>query len=90
MAGLTGWHFLIVLLVVLLLFGATKLPALAKGLGESMRIFKSEIKKPEDGTATTGTAAPTAPPTAPDNVVNPVISTDSANPANPADPTTKP
>jgi sec-independent protein translocase protein TatA len=48
MAGLTGWHFLIVLAVILLLFGATKLPALAKGLGESMRIFKTEIKK-DDG-----------------------------------------
>lgn len=97
MAGLTGWHFLIVLLVVLLLFGATKLPALAKGLGESMRIFKSEIKKPEDGAASTSTAAPaappaapTAPPAVPDNVVNPVTTTDSANPAHPADPTTKP
>ena len=91
MAGLTGWHFLIVLLVVLLLFGATKLPALAKGLGESMRIFKSEIKKPEDSAATSnGAAAATTPPAAPDNVVNPVTSTDSAHPANPADPTTKP
>lgn len=94
MAGLTGWHFLIVLLVVLLLFGATKLPALAKGLGESMRIFKSEIKKPEDGTPAPGNAAPTAPPAAPpaapENIVNPVNSTDTANPAHPADPTTKP
>ena len=28
--GLTGWHFLIILAVILLLFGAAKLPALAK------------------------------------------------------------
>jgi sec-independent protein translocase protein TatA len=43
-ANLTGWHALIVIAVVLLLFGATKLPALAKGIGQSMRIFKNEVK----------------------------------------------
>ncbi|WP_429607866.1 twin-arginine translocase TatA/TatE family subunit, partial [Staphylococcus aureus] len=39
-AGLTGWHLLIILAVILLLFGAPKLPALAKSIGQSMRIFK--------------------------------------------------
>jgi sec-independent protein translocase protein TatA len=52
MAGLTGWHFLIIALVILLLFGATRLPALAKGLGQSMKIFKNEIKKDDDETKT--------------------------------------
>lgn len=33
------------LLVVLLLFGAPKLPGLAKSLGESMRIFRREVKQ---------------------------------------------
>jgi sec-independent protein translocase protein TatA len=61
LSGLTGWHFLIVLIVILLLFGATKLPALAKGLGESMRIFKTEIKK-DDGTVKPGTDQATTPP----------------------------
>lgn len=42
--NLTGWHFLIILIVVLLLFGAPKLPGLARSLGQSMKIFKSEIK----------------------------------------------
>ncbi|TFD73029.1 Sec-independent protein translocase subunit TatA [Cryobacterium fucosi] len=58
--NLTGWHFLIILVIVLLLFGAPKLPALARSLGQSMKIFKSEIKsdKPDDeasGSGTTGT-----------------------------------
>jgi sec-independent protein translocase protein TatA len=52
MAGLTGWHFLIIALVILLLFGATRLPALAKGLGQSMKIFKNELKKDDDETKT--------------------------------------
>ncbi len=40
----TGPHLLIVLAVVILLFGATKLPALAKAVGQSARIFRSEVK----------------------------------------------
>lgn len=38
-------HIIILLVVVLLLFGSTRLPGAAKALGESMRIFKSETKK---------------------------------------------
>lgn len=37
-------EILIVVAVILLLFGATKLPTFARSLGRSMRIFKSEIK----------------------------------------------
>lgn len=45
MAGnLSGWHGLILLVIVLLLFGAPKLPALAKSLGQSLKIFKAEVK----------------------------------------------
>ena len=46
--GFTGWHALIILVVVVLLFGATKLPALAKSVGQSMKIFRSEMKNPDD------------------------------------------
>ncbi|MBX3067983.1 MAG: twin-arginine translocase TatA/TatE family subunit [Microbacteriaceae bacterium] len=42
--GFTGWHALIILAVILLLFGATKLPGLAKSVGQSMKIFKNEMK----------------------------------------------
>ena len=38
-------HLVIVALVVLVLFGGKKLPEAARGLGRSMRIFKSEIKE---------------------------------------------
>ncbi|HEX5728682.1 twin-arginine translocase TatA/TatE family subunit [Microbacterium sp.] len=46
--GLTGWHFLIILAVILLLFGAAKLPALAKSMGQSARVFKGEMKAMKD------------------------------------------
>ncbi len=50
----SGWHLVIIVALVLLLFGATKLPALAKGLGESIRILRKESKptakaEPSDG-----------------------------------------
>jgi len=44
--NLTGWHALIVLGIVLLVFGAAKLPALARSLGQSVRILKDEVGEP--------------------------------------------
>ena len=49
-------EILIILAIVLLLFGANKLPDLARSMGRSARIFKSEVKEmreeDEAGTAT--------------------------------------
>ncbi len=48
-----GPHLWILLIVILLLFGAAKLPALAKSMGQSARIFKGEMKAMKnDDTAT--------------------------------------
>ncbi|MET0788592.1 MAG: Sec-independent protein translocase subunit TatA [Cellulomonas sp.] len=63
--NLSAWHVLIVLLVVVLLFGAKRLPDLAKSVGQSMKIFKHEVKDLRDDdapTTATSTATPTAPP----------------------------
>ncbi|GAA1783549.1 twin-arginine translocase TatA/TatE family subunit [Agromyces lapidis] len=50
--GFTGWHALIILVVILLLFGAPKLPALARSLGQSMKILKTEVRSDKgDGDA---------------------------------------
>jgi sec-independent protein translocase protein TatA len=44
-----GWpHLIVILVIVLLLFGAPKLPALARSLGQSMRIFRGEMKTMKD------------------------------------------
>ncbi|QKT07428.1 Sec-independent protein translocase subunit TatA [Gordonia sp. X0973] len=45
MWGLTPTHLIIVLIVFLVLFGAGKLPAAARGLGQSLRVFKSEMRE---------------------------------------------
>ena len=47
LGNLTGIHAIIILAVVVLLFGATKLPALAKSVGQSMKIFRNEMKSGE-------------------------------------------
>ena len=45
MGGLQPWHWVIVIAVFVLLFGAKKLPDAARSLGKSMRIFKAEVKE---------------------------------------------
>lgn len=42
LAQLRGWEWLIIVALVLLLFGAKRLPEAARGLGRSLRIFKAE------------------------------------------------
>jgi sec-independent protein translocase protein TatA len=45
MGELSPWHWLIVAVVVLVLFGSKKLPDAARSLGRSLRIFKSEVRE---------------------------------------------
>ncbi len=66
----------ILLFVVLLLFGAPKLPALAKSLGQSMKILKKEVtttdgEKPADVDASAAETAAPAAPAAPAETVAP-------------------
>lgn len=44
--GLGGWEVLLIVSIVMLLFGAKKLPELAKGLGTGIREFKSSVSDP--------------------------------------------
>lgn len=46
--NLQGWEIGIILLIVLVIWGAPKLPSFAKSLGESMRIFRKEMKQMGD------------------------------------------
>lgn len=62
--NLEGWHFVVLLVVILLLFGSKKLPDAARGVGRSLRIFKSEMKsmQDDDTPSTTASAEPVAKP----------------------------
>lgn len=53
-------ELLIILLIVLVIFGASKLPQLGKGLGEGIKNFKKSIKTddaPEEHTPTSDGSA---------------------------------
>ncbi len=64
-----GWpHLLLILAVVLLLFGAAKLPALAKSVGQSMKVFRKEIKTDDDADADRRRRPRTSRPTSPEVV----------------------
>ena len=56
LGNLNGWHLLIILAILLLLFGAPKLPGLARSVGQSMKIFRTEIKTSKDDTDAEGEA----------------------------------
>ncbi|MTD56836.1 Sec-independent protein translocase subunit TatA [Amycolatopsis pithecellobii] len=50
--GLQPWHLIILVLIVVLLFGAKRLPDAARSVGKSMKIFRAETKDMrEDGSA---------------------------------------
>ncbi|MEY8565494.1 Sec-independent protein translocase subunit TatA [Corynebacterium sp.] len=65
-------QLLIVVLVLVLLFGAAKLPTMARSLGRSMRIFKSEMTEMKKDGATPEVESTTPP--APED--EPVTATD--------------
>lgn len=44
-----GWELILIIAVVVLLFGAKKLPELARNSGQALRIFKAETKGLRDG-----------------------------------------
>ena len=82
-----GWELVLIVLVIMVLFGAKRLPEASRSLGRSMRIFKAETKGLRDDdepkTTTTTTAlteetyvptpvAPPAPIVPPTAVVPPV------------------
>jgi sec-independent protein translocase protein TatA len=48
MGNFKGWEILVILVLVMVLFGAKRLPDAARGLGRSLRIFKAEIKEMHD------------------------------------------
>jgi len=43
--GLGGWEIMVILLVVLVFFGANKIPEIARGMGKGIREFKDATKE---------------------------------------------
>ncbi|WP_069388126.1 Sec-independent protein translocase subunit TatA [Cellulosimicrobium cellulans] len=82
MGMLKPWHIIVLVVVILLLFGARRLPDLARSVGQSLKIFKKEVKElteddkddrddrvdPAPQDRTTGTPGTTGTGTGPSNV----------------------
>ncbi|MGH3634743.1 Sec-independent protein translocase subunit TatA [Mycobacterium sp.] len=70
MGSLSPWHWAILAVAVVILFGAKRLPDAARSLGKSLRIFKSEVRelhndnKPESSAPTTVQSERVEPPPA--------------------------
>ena len=73
MGGLSIWHWLIVLLVVVLIFGTKKLTNMGKDLGGAVKGFKEGMKT-ED--------APEAPPASPSQIAGKTIDAEVRKEAN--------
>lgn len=83
---LEGWHIVIVVVLAIVLFGAPKLPGLARSVGQSLRIFKSEVRQLKDENNTPDAAPVTAPgavvpPVAPAAPAAPVYAQEPVRPA---------
>jgi len=68
MGNIGTWQLVIVLVIILLLFGAKRLPEMAKGLGQSLQVFKKEtqgLTGDRDDSASTSTQPPPAIPQQP-------------------------
>jgi sec-independent protein translocase protein TatA len=58
MGALRPWHIAILVVVLILLFGAKRLPDAARSLGRSMRILKAETKGLADDDVNSKAEAP--------------------------------
>jgi sec-independent protein translocase protein TatA len=65
MPNLGGWELVILIGVLVLLFGAKRLPDMARSIGQSARVFKGEMKGMKDDGAKP--AAPAEQPAAPES-----------------------
>ena len=82
-----GWEIILILAVILILFGAKKLPELAKGLGQGIKEFKKATTDVTDEIKSAMDETPPSPPrrlppanTAQSEPHQPVVSTSASAP----------
>lgn len=91
-------ELIIGLIVIFLLFGAKRMPEMARGIGQSLKIFKTEVSKPADSDASNAVIVNPPPaqqpqaPTAPAGSAQPAQAPSAAEAptAAPADPEARP
>jgi sec-independent protein translocase protein TatA len=87
------WHWVIIAVLVIALFGYKKLPDASRSLGRSLRIFKTEIKGMSEDDKKRAEAREVATPPAVEAAAPPVVppaATPPAAPAHPVEATSRP
>ncbi|HJN28337.1 MAG: twin-arginine translocase TatA/TatE family subunit [Candidatus Latescibacterota bacterium] len=83
------WEILVIFLVVLLLFGARRIPEMAQGLGKGIREFRKAVKDVQEEVDVSGTINPQSAQTIPPPAGQ-VPRQDAAPPQQPAAPPQQP
>ena len=82
MIGSFGWmELLLILFIVLIIFGAGKIPQLGEGLGKAIKGFKKSINEPEAMDVTPQEEAGMGTPPQPDQITEPMAQTATVPPA---------
>ena len=87
-----GWELVLILAVVLMLFGAKKLPELARGLGSGIKEFKKATRDVTEDLERAMNEEPPPPPPSPKRLApaqTEPTSSDSAAPTSSSDPVHK-
>lgn len=71
MGSLSPWHWAILAVAVIILFGAKRLPDAARSLGKSLRIFKAEVRELQNENKSEAPQSPAAPTTVQSERVEP-------------------
>lgn len=79
MGSLGPTELIIIGVVLVLLFGATRLPQTAKGLGQALRLFKKEIRDDDKEKASSQVQEQPAPPPTPPAITSGTPHTGTAN-----------
>lgn len=89
MGSFSIWHWLVVLLVILLLFGSGKISGLMGDLAKGIKSFKQNIKEDEQDASMAPPAGQAATPPA-GTIQGPAAQPATAQPAQPAQPAQNP
>ena len=80
MPNLGGWELVILIGILVLLFGAKRLPDMARSIGQSARVFKGEMKGMKND-AGSKSDAPADPPATPDTKALPEVQASAQTPS---------
>ncbi len=68
-------HIIVLVIVLVVLFGAKRLPEVARSIGQSMKVFKKEISDLQDDAPASSATPPPAPVVPPAQVTQPAAGT---------------